>query len=243
MKTRRGVSLLELLVVAVMSAIITAGAVRAFNSGIEFQTTVVPRREAQLERHRFEDGISKLLKAAYVSTNEQDATTYFVAGSSSGETGGLSEGVTADTLVFTILGLPPTASYMNSEDEFETKNEVFGPQGGAAEIQLSTVPVGDAGEHTGLFVREQRPADGMPFEGGYESVWSDLVASIFFEFWNGETWVAEWDTLTQGERRLPAAVRVTYSFVGDESQTSFVVRIPLSDVTPDNPLGVGGGDG
>ena len=243
MRRQRGVSLLELLVVAVMSALVTAGAVRAFTSGIEFQTNVVPRREAQLERHRFEDGIKNLIKAAYVSTNEQDATTYFIAGSSSGESGGLSEGAAADTLIFTVLGLPPTASFINSEDDFETKNETFGPQGGAAEIQISTVPVGDAGEHTGLFLREQRPSDGVPYEGGFESVWNDQVASIFFEFWNGESWVTEWDTVTQGERRLPAAVRVTYSFVGDENQTSFIVRVPLSDVTPDNPLGVGGGAG
>ena len=90
-------------------------------------------------------------------------------------------------------------------------------------------------------MREQRPSDGDAYQGGYESVLDSRVASMSFEFWNGETWQGEWDTLTQGSRRLPAAIRVTYTFDGEESTPhSFVVRIPLSDVTPDNPLGVGG---
>jgi hypothetical protein len=224
-----------------MMAVITVGAVSAFQSAIEFQTEIVPARQEQLDRFRFEEGLAQLIRAAYVSDNAQDSTTYFIAGSSSGGTG-VGNAPMADTLILTVLGTPPIASFMNSQDDFETRNEVFGPQGGAAEIQISTAPVGEAGERFGLFVREQRPSDGDSFQGGYESVYDSRVSSIGFEFWNGESWQGDWDTVNQGERRLPAAVRVTYTFEGEEdAPRSFVVRIRLSDVTPENPLGVGAG--
>lgn len=239
MRTKRGVSLLELLVVAVMSGIVMLAVARAFSAGVEFQTQVVPERESQLDRQRFEDGIARLIRSAYISEDEIDATTYFVALNSSGGTG-LSGAASADTIIFTVLGMPPVSSFLNSTEDFETRNLVYGPQGGAAEVQLGTTPVGDAGDRTGLFLREQRPSDGEPLQGGYEQVFEERVNSMFFEFWNGETWTGEWDTITQGERRLPAAVRVTYDFVGEEYSRTFVVRIPLSDVTQENPLGFGG---
>lgn len=235
----RGVSLLELLVVATLGAIVTAGATSAFTSAISFQERVVPEREAQLERQRFEDGLTRLLRAAYLANDAQDTTTYLVAGSSSGD-GGLSDTASADTLILTIQGLPPSATLMNSGEDFETRNEVFGPQGGTAEIQISTSPVGEAGDREGLFLREQRPADGDPYQGGYESLLHSRVSFMEFEFWNGEAWQGEWDSINQGERRLPAAIRVTYAFFDEEeSPRTFVVRVPLSDVTPENPLGVG----
>lgn len=239
MRRDRGVSMLELLVVAAMGAIVVAGVSRAFSAGVDFQTKVVPLREDQLDRQRFEDGIARLIRSAYITEDEQDATTYFVASNSTGGVT-LTESASADTLIFTILGTPPPASFLNSTEDFETRNQIFGPQGGAAEIQLGTTPVGDTVEHSGLFLREQRPSDGEPLQGGYERVYEERVNSIFFEFWNGETWTGEWDTILQGERRLPAAVRVTYDFVGEEQSRSFVVRIPLSDVTAENPLGFGG---
>lgn len=239
MRFRRGVSLLELLVVAVMGAIVVTGAARAFQAGVDFQARVVPERESQLDRQRFEDGVARLIRSAYISEDEQDATTYFIASNSSGGVS-LTDAASADTIIFTVLGTPPPASYLNSSEDFETRNSTFGPQGGAAEIQLGTTPVGEAGERTGLFLREQRPSDGEPLQGGYEQVFEERVNSMFFEFWNGETWVGEWDTETQGERRLPAAVRVTYDFVGESNSRSFVVRVPLSDVTPESPLGFGG---
>jgi hypothetical protein len=239
----RGISLFELLVVVAMGGLIAAGAARAFVAGVDFQARVVPGREDHLSRQRFEDGLARLLRQAYISTNEQDATTYFVAGVGGGDSGvGTTPG--ADTLIFTVLGSPPPASFMASEEDFETRNDTYGPQGGAAEIQISTFPVGEAGERTGLFLREQRPSDGDPYQGGTETVLDERVSSMTFEFWNGEAWTYEWDTITQGERRLPAAVRVTYTFAGEvDTNHIFIVRLPLSDVTPDNPLGVGGGGG
>lgn len=242
-RTRKsGVSLLELLVVAFMGSLVIAASLRAFTTTLGFQTRVVPGREEQLSRLRFEDGLIKLIRSAYLSDDAQDATTYFIAGTGGETGGGPSASTGADTLIFTVLGTPPNASFQASTEDFETRNEIYGPQGGAAEVQLSTFPVGDAGERTGLFIREQRPSDGDPYQGGYESVLDDRVVSMSFEFWNGEAWVYEWDTITQGERRLPAAVRITYAFAGEEeSPRVLVVRVPLSDVTPDDPLGVGGG--
>lgn len=240
-RRQAGVSLLELLVVAAMGALVTAGAVRAFSAGVDFQTRVVPERESQLHRQRFEDKLIQLLQSAYMSADDADQTTYFIGGSSSGETD-LTDTASADTLIFTILGIPPSASFMNSQEDFEVRNQKFGPQGGACEIQISTSPVGEAGDRSGLFLREQRPSDGDPYQGGFESVLNEEVTSISFEFWNGEAWVGEWNTLTQGSRRLPAAIRVTYARTGEsERPRVIIVRIPLSDATPDNPVGVEGG--
>jgi len=236
-----GVSLIELLVVITMSAIVITGAVRAFGAGIDFQTRVVPAREDALSRQRFEENLSRLIRSAYLSSNAQDATTYFIAGTGGSSNPGAGQAA-ADTLIFTMLGQPPQASFLRSESDFETRNETFGPQGGAAEIQISVFPTGDAGDRSGLFLREQRPSDGDAYQGGNESVFDSRVASMSFEFWNGLSWATEWDTVTQGARRLPAAVRVTYAFTGEEETPHvFVVRLPLSDVTPDNPLDVGGG--
>ena len=41
------------------------------------------------------------------------------------------------------------------------------------------------------------------------------------------------------EPRLPSAIRVTYTLEGEDSSRAMIVRIPLSDVTPENPAGVG----
>ncbi len=241
---RRGVSLIELLVVITMSALVVIGAVRAFSAGLDYQLRVIPAREEHLSRQRFEDRLARLIRSAYISTDEQDPSTYFIAGVGGGSEPAPGASVGADTLVFTVLGMPPNSSFAASQEDFETRNEIFGPQGGAAEIQISTFPVGEAGDRVGLFVREQRPSDGDPYQGGFESVLEARVVSMTFEFWNGEAWTYEWDTQTQGARRLPAAVRVTYAFEGEEETPRvLVVRLPLSDVTPENPLGVGGDGG
>lgn len=63
----------------------------------------------------------------------------------------------------------------------------------------------------------------------------DQMSEILFEFWDGTQWITSWDTDSDG-RRLPAAVRVTYRVSSDTDEHSFVVRIPTSDVTADNPM-------
>ena len=62
------------------------------------------------------------------------------------------------------------------------------------------------------------------------------MTQLGFEFYDGIEWVTVWDTLNS-TRRLPAAVRVSYTLSTDsEAQThTFVVPLAASDVDADNP--------
>lgn len=226
---RRGLTLLELLVVVGVSVILVVSIAAAYDAGIQFQQRV-PQQDAELRRiTQFEDRLRALIEAAFLTVDESDVTSNFQAIATSGNL------AAPDTLVFTTLGIPPRSVYIDSSDEFEALNTKFGPQGGLAEVSISMVPVGDAPVQDALFLRVQRPADGDPSQGGFESVLIDNVESFTFEFFDGIQWVTEWDTMT-GQRRLPAAVRFTYRFIDDDVDHVLTYRLRLSDVTPDNPL-------
>jgi type II secretory pathway pseudopilin PulG len=231
-KGRAGISLLELLVVLVMLGFLTYALVYAFVGGLDFERRQVQRQSEQNPASRVERRITELLTHALLSESATDPTTYFVAAiEGDGKLG-------ADRITFTTTapGLP--LATQQSTDTFETQHTQQGPQGGVAEVSLSTIAVGEAGSNTGLFERLQRPADGDATQGGMESVLEPAVTAIGFEFYDGTQWVTDWDTLTSGTRRLPAAVRVSYTLATDNTdQThSFVVPIPTSDVDADNPV-------
>jgi prepilin-type N-terminal cleavage/methylation domain-containing protein len=241
---RRAFTLIELLVTIAIVGILSAAIARAFGAGVDYVERTEARRVEQEGRARFEDQLSALLRRAGLSTDATDTSSYFIA-SVSGGGGGGTLGGNADTIVFNVRGAPLSGAYLASSDDFETRNERFGPQGGTAEIQLSLTPVGEAGDREGLFIREQRPADGDPTQGGLESVFNDEIRSIGFEFWDGQEWQTTWDTQTQQEPRLPAAIRVSYTFEGDDSNQPrvLIVRLPTSDVTADDPVVEGAGTG
>jgi hypothetical protein len=142
--------------------------------------------------------------------------------------------------VFTARGERVPSAVLLSQDDFETNNERFGPQGGTAEIAISTTPVGEAGNRTGVFLREQRPADGDETQGGNESVLDPEVTDIRFQFYDGAQWVGDWDTDETG-RRIPAIVRVIYRIADEEQDRNLFIKLPLSDVTQDDPVTVGEG--
>jgi prepilin-type N-terminal cleavage/methylation domain-containing protein len=234
MKRSQGVTLIELLLVVVMMAILMAAITRAYSMGLQHQIRADVALQADEERIAFEDTIKELLRGAYLSEDPDDLNTFFIASNS-----GLGrEG--PDTISFSAVGLRPPAAYLRVDDDWENLNTEFGPQGGVAEVGFSMTPVGFAGDRQGLFVRRQTPADTDPFQGGIERLLNGQVESLYFEFFNGASWVTDWDTTGQPEKRLPAAVRVTYRFEADDQDRSFVVALPLSDVTPEDPLGVGG---
>jgi prepilin-type N-terminal cleavage/methylation domain-containing protein len=228
----RGVTLLELLVTVAIVAVLAGGIANAFSAGLRYERNSQAAREVEESKIRFEDRLASLLRSAVLSADATDATSYFV-GSLAGDGG---QNGSADTLQFITRGQKLPGALLASQDDFETINENFGPQGGTSEIQLSTTPVGDASDKQGLFLREQRPADGDPTQGGLENLLDASVRSIGFEFYDGTQWQQTWDSRTETQPRLPAAIRVSYTIDGEDANTPhvLVVRLPLSDVTADN---------
>ncbi len=222
-------TLIEIMVVLAVSVLLIASVSMAFDSGMKFQLSV-PARDAELKSIvSLEDRLRTLIEGAYLTTDATDVTSNFATYASGGD---LAE---IDTLVFTTIGVNPTSAFLTSEDEFESLNERFGPQGGLFEVSLSTVPVGETAIENALFLRTQSPPDGDPSQGGYESAFVQGIDLFQFEFFNGLEWYAEWNT-TSGQRRLPAAVRITYRLNSDTIDRIMTVRLPHSDVTPENPV-------
>ncbi len=237
---RRATTLLELLLVLAIIGLITAGAVRAFVAGIDVERRLRESSDegSRLAATRLE--LRSLISRAYLSTTPGDPGTYLVGSTADGAGGGLL-GAPADELTFTAVGLRMPASALDSTDDFETQNERFGPQGGLVEIALSTIPFDAPDGVTGLFLREQRPADGDPTQGGRQRLLDDNVETIAFEFFDGIDWQSQWDTRTQGAPRLPSAVRVTLTMRERDEPVILIVPLPNSDVTPEDPVAIGGG--
>lgn len=236
-----GLTLIELMISLGIMVLIGLGTVFAYDAAVKFETDTRPRITAANRFRRIETKIATYLRRAYLGgATGGSAPTYFVASASGQSTWSAGLGDLADSLVFTSTGVSPSDVYLQTEDEFEDLNSEFGPQGGVIEVAFAPVPYGDAGDQAGPFLRTQRPADGDPTQGGWESVLDPDLAGLSFEFWDGTTWVPEWDSNAMTPPRLPAAVRVSYALVGEEDMVkTFVVRVELSDVTPENPAGIG----
>lgn len=224
---RKAFTLIELLVAITILGILLGALTAAYTMSIDQDARIRQGRDEVATRLAFESHLTDLLRHAYLSSDAADTTTYFVAEDT---------GAGAETMTFTTLGQRVPRAVLNATEDFETLNERFGPQGGVAEVSFSITPVGNAPVNQGLFLREQRPSDGDPTQGGYESVLDENITQVRFEFWDGLAWVPSWDTRTQTARRLPAAVRMTYRLTDDVADRTYVVRIPGSDVTANNPV-------
>jgi hypothetical protein len=235
----RGVTLIEALVALAVGAVIVTAVAASFRAVVDFQTKVPPTRVAHLRQVEFEDRLRSLLRHAFVDEDSANPSTYFIGQIDPAAEQSALSGPAATELIFTAIGLdlPGAASLMDTTT-FEDRNARIGPVGGVAEVRLGTSPLGDPGAASGLFIRRQVPADRDPDQGGFESVFDDRIAAIAFEFWSGSEWRGEWTTET-GERRLPAAVRVTYSLRDDEDGRvrTLIVRLDNSDASSTDPAG------
>jgi type II secretory pathway pseudopilin PulG len=231
-KVRAGVSLLELMAVLIMMGFLTYALIYAFVGGIDLERRQAQRQNEENPTARVERRVSRLLTEALLSEDTADLTTYFVAATENDGALG------ADRLTFTTTALGLSLATQESTDDFATQHEQHGPQGGVTEVSLGLTPIGEAGSHSGLFERLQTPADGDATQGGTEGVLEASVSQLGFQFFDGTQWTSEWDTLTSGTRRLPAAVRVSYTLTNDSNNQvhTFDVRLPASDVDADNPV-------
>lgn len=232
-RQQAGTTLLELMIVLVMSAILAGALAYAFGAEAHMQELSEARAATTDKTDAMEREITRLLQGARLSTSATDTTTYFQGVTDPGATTEL--GTNRITFTTTAPGVP-MASQGNADD-YATQQQDIGPVGGLAEVSLGTGPVGNAGDLSGLFERMQRPSDADPTQGGMEWDLDPDVGSIGFQFWDGLEWTSTWDT-TQGTRRLPAAVQVNYTLANDPSKTIhvFTVTIPASDVTAQNPM-------
>lgn len=226
MSKRSGLTLIELLVASIVVGILTMALSSAFASGLSYPNRASASRERELARVRFEDRIRELLANATVTSEANDTASYFVAGA---EAAGEENRLTFTTASSTIPG-----AVAASTDTFEDQNQRYGPQGGLKEVSIGLTPVGQTNQTTGVFVREQRPSDGDNTQGGFEEQLDAAVNNIQFEFYDGTTWLTDWDTALYS-RRIPAAVRVTYQLEEEDQPRVMVVRLLKSDVTAENP--------
>lgn len=236
-----GITLIEILIAAAMTALVMAGALQAYSYALVARTKMDAKRSASVVPAEFESTLRNLLENVSLSLETTDTSTYFIADdpAAGGQLGASSgSGTGASTLVFTTQAKPFERARFESQDEFETQNESFGPEGGTEEIALSLSPSGTPtgnGETEGVFLRRQSPSDGDTTQGGRERLLLANVVSLGFEFYDGTGWVSTWNSQS-GQRRIPAAVRVTYRLQDEQNDRILVVRLKASDVTPETPL-------
>jgi len=241
--SRRGVTLIELLIVLVITAILASALGYAFTAEMTMQRVEESRR-ADLDRSdATERRIARLLQGAKLAgaaapgaapTGGQ--STYF-----QGTTEGGASDLGCDRLTFTTTAPALPLATLDGTDDFETQQGARGPVGGLAEVSLSVTAVGDPGGRVGLFERIQRPSDGDPTQGGTESLVDAQVSRIGFQFWDGGHWVTSWEAASPP--RLPQAVRVSYTLRGrpESDVRVFDVPVPASDVDAQAPQNTGVG--
>lgn len=213
------------------------GVSTAYGVGLDAQERLLRDRSSILKVRAFEDRLSDLIRHAHLTVDTAQTDSYFIGSVGNGTDAQSVQGSgNADTLTFTVSGMRIPGSTMDDQDDFETQNQDHGPQGGIGEIGISPTALGDSSGQSGLFYREQRPADGDPTQGGYESLMEPDVETIQFEFFDGLDWQTTWDTRTMTTARLPSAIRVTYHLTGESDDRVLVVQVPASDVTPANPV-------
>jgi len=262
MRRHRGITLLEVLVAATITVIVMVAAVDAMSMGLGYNEHLRSGRSIEENRRRFEEKLTLLLTRVYV--NSTGYSTYFVGQTGAGQPAGqeivpgqpLITGTTppsvgaattgtstapgagdADTLMFTVMGRPLPGAVLSADpnDDFETDNQNYGPQGGVAEYSISMTPVGDSQGQKGVILREQVPADQDATQGGFESVLEPDITNITFEFYDGTQWQSSWNTFAQQTRQLPAAIRVSYTMPGETQDRVFIVGLAYTTTTPNNP--------
>lgn len=230
MKRQLGLTLVELIVALVGMVFIFLALGGTYAAAMSWQERSVTADARLDDDGRLEKQLTELVQDAYLIPLADDQTSYLIGSNSEGV------GETSDTLTFTRLGPPPSSRYLNSDEEdFAVLNESYGVQGGLEEVSLSLTPVGSEAPSEGLFVRKQRPSDGDATQGGREMLLEEGITSLYFEFFDGEQWQTTWDTVTAGPRRLPAAVRISYTLAEESEPRSLVIRLKNSDATPEDP--------
>lgn len=231
---KKGFTMVELLIVLGMTAILMMAIGAAFQAATNYTNRAPERLQSFQAEQLIDHEIHNLLEGAYLNDAIDDTNTYFISNADT------DSGTAATSITFTTIADGPDRGLLRSEEtDFELLNQTFGPQGGVTEVSLSTLPVGLDSAGEGLFLRTQTPSDGDFTQGGKERLLVDGAIDLRFEFWDGFDWVTTWDTRAS-DRRLPAAVRISYALQDGGDTFSQVIRLLNSDITTNDPLTVGG---
>ncbi|ARU40622.1 hypothetical protein CCB80_05495 [Armatimonadetes bacterium Uphvl-Ar1] len=228
---KRGFTFIELIIAMTMTLLLIGSIATAYQITVDYSRKTPERLNAFQDQIQNRRTLESLMEGTYVSDDNDDRLTYFVAANATGQS------TTADSLTFTTLSRRIDGGFLLDQDStFEDLNDRFGPQGGLSEVSLNIQSVGDPGDdRAGLFLRIQTPADGDPTQGGTERLLFPNVTNVIYEFWDGAQWVDAWDTVNGGSRRIPPAVRLTLEREEEEPEY-LTFRIPTSDVTAENPI-------
>lgn len=229
-----GMTLVELMIVMAMTVVIAGALSVVFAGAVSLQRSQEASRAGIDRSDVVERTITRMLAGARLSETATTPPTTFFQGLSDGGTAEIG----SDRITFTTTEPTVPMKSQDSQDDFETQQTANGPVGGVAEVSLGMVAVGSPGDKTGLYERVQQPSDGDPTQGGQESVLGPDIASIGFQFWDGQQWVDTWDTTTMTPVRLPQAVQVTYRLKSEPDGPAhlFVAPILSSDVNELNPV-------
>ena len=251
---KQAFTLIELLLALSLTIIVVGALLTAYIAALQFGPRLQASRDAYEANQDIKQRITQILQGAYVPDGATDASAFFTT-NPQGQTGAGStnagqsstNSATSNTasstigtsgspqLTWTSLGQRLPGSALNNTDDFQTANQNRGPVGGMTEYSLSLNPVGTpTNNQKGVFLRTQAPADFDDSQGGNEELLIPDIDNIIFEFWDGTQWYQSWDTTVQGTKRLPSAVRITYS-KGTDAPVVFVVQLLHSNVTVANP--------
>jgi prepilin-type N-terminal cleavage/methylation domain-containing protein len=227
MKRPCGYTLLELLIASIIVGVLTMALARAFGAVLLYPKLAEGSRSREAARIQFEDAVRAMLQTASVTSTTTDTSSFFLGGQDA--TGA------ADRLTFTTERTSIPGRVLASTNDFETQNQLMGPQGGFEEVSIGLTPIGQTAQSSGVFLRQQRPSDGDATQGGFESCLDTQVTDLEWDFFDGNNWIQDWDSRTV-QRRIPASVRLTYFLEGESDPHVLVVRLLKSDVTPQNPV-------
>ena len=76
---RRGVTLIELVIAIAIVGLLSLAITRAFVAGIDYETKISAARERIEARDRIDDRLTNLFHHAYLSPNDTETNTFFIA--------------------------------------------------------------------------------------------------------------------------------------------------------------------
>lgn len=183
----RGFTLFELLIVASLLALLTAGGLAALSAG-----TRASEKAKRIDAMTGYAQVALESIAADLSAAVQRGEFCMVSLDAQ------REGRNTDTLDFLVAGLPKI-------DIME------GPYAGYCEIGYSIGNDTEDGAR-GLIRREDGAADNDPLEGGSMVAVEPYVTELNFEFYDGLEWVAGWTET----KEFPAAIRIQIAVVDED---------------------------